>query len=142
MSRLAEIIVRRRWIVIAAWVASTLFGGFAAGQLADRWFQEFSIPGQPAYEANTRAVEALGNGRIAPYVAVLRADRDITQVAGVGQAFEAAAKATPNARMSSFCTTGDEAYLSEDRRVAFAEIFAGGERSSEGVELAATREAL
>ncbi len=142
MTRLAQIIVRRRWLVIAAWVVLTLFGGFSAGQLADRWFQEFSIPGQPAYEANTRAVEAFGNGRIAPYVAVLRADRDITKVEGVAAAFQAAAEATPNARMSSFFTTGDEAYLSDDRRVAFAEIFAGGQLSFEGVDVEPTREAL
>ena len=142
MTGLARIVVRHRWLVIATWVALTVFGAFAAGQLSDRWFQEFSIPGQPAYEANVRAVDALGNGRIAPYVAVLRADRDITEVEGAEEAFEAAAKATPNARVSSFFTTGDEAYLSEDRRVAFAEIFAGGQLSFEGVNVEPTREAL
>jgi RND superfamily putative drug exporter len=31
--------------VIATWLVMTAFGAFAAGQLADRWFQEFSIPG-------------------------------------------------------------------------------------------------
>ncbi|MDP8911453.1 MAG: MMPL family transporter [Actinomycetota bacterium] len=142
MTRLAHIIVRRRWFVIAAWIVLTAFGAFSAGQLSDRWFQEFSLPGQPAYEANTRAVEALGNGRIPPYVAVLRTDGDITKVDGVDDAFEAAAKATPNARMSSYFTTGDEAYLSEDRRVAFAEIFAAGQLSFEGVNVEPTRKAL
>ena len=142
MSRLAQLVVRGRWIIIAAWVATTAFGGYAAGQLSDRWFQEFSLPGEPAYEANKRAVEAFGNGRLAPYVAVLRADGDITRIDGVEEAFAAAAEATPNARVSSYFTTGDDAYLSPDRRVAFAEIFAPGQPGFEGVDVRPTRKAL
>ena len=87
MTRLARLVARRRWYVIGTWIALTIFGAFSAGQLADRWFEEFSIPGYPAYEANIRSLEVLGNGRIAPYVAVLEADRDITQIQGVDSAF-------------------------------------------------------
>jgi RND superfamily putative drug exporter len=142
MTRLARLVARRRWYVIATWIALTIFGAFSAGQLADRWFQEFSIPGYPAYEANIRSLEALGNGRVAPYVAVLKADRDITKIGGVDRAFYAAAGATPNARVSSYFTTRDEAYLSQDRRVAFAEIFPAGEISFEGVDVEPARRAL
>jgi RND superfamily putative drug exporter len=142
MTRLANVIVRRRWLVIGAWIVSTLFGAFAAGQLADRWFQEFSIPGYAGYEANVRSVDALGNGRVGPFVAVLRAEGDITRVAGAEEAFERAAAVTPGARLSSYFNTGDEAYLSPDRRVAFAEIYPPGQLSFEGVEVAPTRAAL
>jgi hypothetical protein len=120
----------------------TAFGAFAAGQLADRWFQEFSIPGYSAYEANVRSVQALGNGRIGPFVAVQHADGDITKVKGVEEAFERAAAVTPGTRISSYFTTDDEAYLSADRTVAFAEIFPPGELSFEGVKVEPTREAL
>jgi RND superfamily putative drug exporter len=142
MTRLAHLIVHRRWIVIATWLVMTAFGAFAAGQLADRWFQEFSIPGYSAYEANVRSVQALGNGRIGPFVAVQRADGDITKVKGVEAAFERAAAVTPGTRISSYFTTGDEAYLSKDRHVAFAEIFPPGQLSFEGVKVEPTREAL
>jgi RND superfamily putative drug exporter len=142
MERLARGVIRRRYAVIAAWVVLTVVGGLAAGRLSDRWFQEFSIPGYAAYEANQRSVAALGNGRIAPFVAVQRADGDITQVEGVEAAFDAAARATPGARVSSYFTTGAAAYLSKDRRVAFAEIYPPGQPDFEGVDVEPTRAAL
>ena len=142
MTQLARLVARRRWYVIGTWIVLTIFGAFSAGQLADRWFQEFSIPGYPAYEANIRSLEALGNGRIAPYVAVLEADRDITKIQGVDSAFYAAAGTTRNARVSSYFTTRDEAYLSKDRRVAFALIFPAGEISFEGINVEPARRAL
>ncbi|MBA3364410.1 MAG: MMPL family transporter [Actinobacteria bacterium] len=142
MQRLARFIVRRRFVVIGVWIVLTALGAFSAGQLSDRWFEELSIPGYSAYEANTRAVEALGTGRIAPLVAVQRIDGDITRAEGVAAAFERAAEATPGARMSSYFTTGDEAYISEDRSVAFAEIFLPGQPSFEGIDTDPTREAL
>src|SRR5262249_10466863 len=54
LARLAHGIVRRRRAVIAAWVVLTLFGAFSAGQVANRWFESFSIPGYSSYEANQR----------------------------------------------------------------------------------------
>jgi RND superfamily putative drug exporter len=142
MTRLARTIIRRRRLVIAVWLALTVVGAFAAGRLADRWFQEFSIPGYSAYEANQRSFEALGNGRISPFVAVQRADGDITKVRGVEAAFERAAAVTPGARVSSYFTTHDDAYLSKDRRVAFAEIFPPGHLTFDGVKVEPTRDAL
>jgi RND superfamily putative drug exporter len=142
MTALARTIIRHRLLVVAVWIALTALGAFSAGQLADRWFQEFSIPGYSAYEANQRTLQALGNGRIAPYVAVQRADGDITKVDGVEAAFEKAAAVTPGARVASWFTTGDTAYLSQDRRVAFAEIFPPGEISFEPVKVDPTRKAL
>ena len=142
MAKLAHLIIRRRWLVIGAWVVTTLFGAFAAGQLSDRWFQEFSIPGYSGYEANVRTVDALGTGRVGPLVAVLRSDGDITQVAGAEQAFEQAAAVTPGTRVSSYFTTGDEAYLSPDRHVAFAELYPPGRLEFEGFDVDPTREAL
>src|SRR3990170_7874450 len=111
MTRLAHAIIRGRRLIIVAWILLSALGAFSAGQLADRWFQEFSIPGEPAYEANQRSVQALGNGRIGPFVAVQKAEGDITKVAGVEEAFEKAAAVTPGARVSSYFSTGDEAYL-------------------------------
>ena len=143
LERLAHFVIRRNRLVIGIWVVLTLFGGYSAGQVADRWLEDFSIPGYSAYEANQRTLETLGNGEVSPYVAVVRADGDVTRVAGVERAFEAAAAANPGSRMSSYFTTGDDAYLSPDRTVAFAEIYPAGEVSFEGaVNLDQTRAAL
>ena len=70
LARLAHVIVRRRRVVIGAWVVLTLFGAFAAGQVSKRWFESFSIPGYSSYEANQRTLKTFGQGEQAPLVAV------------------------------------------------------------------------
>jgi len=62
LARLAHVIARHRWKVIAAWIVLTLFGGFAAGQVSKRWYQSFSIPGKSAYEASQRTLEQFNTG--------------------------------------------------------------------------------
>ena len=93
MERLARLVTHHRLVVIGAWLALTVLGGFAAGQLADRWLEDFSIPGADGYEANQRAVQELGNGGLFPFVLVLRAEGDVTKVPGVEQAIERTAAA-------------------------------------------------
>ncbi|HJV29347.1 MAG TPA: MMPL family transporter [Gaiellaceae bacterium] len=142
MTRLAHIIIRGRWAVIAAWAVMTAFGAFSAGQVADRWLEDFSIPGASGYEANQRAVAELGNGELFPFVVVLRADEDVTKVPGVGAAIDKTAAANPGSRVSSFFNTGDDVYVSADRKVTFANIYGAGQFTFEGVKLDPTKEAL
>ncbi len=54
MAGLARLVIRIRWLVVAAWIVLTFVGMFSAANLSDRWFQSFSIPGFSAYEANQR----------------------------------------------------------------------------------------
>ena len=134
--------IHHRLAVIGVWLVLTVFGGFAAGQLSDRWLEDFSIPGAEGYEANQRAVQELGNGELFPFVLVFRADRDVTKVPGVERAIERTAAATPGARVSSFFNTRDDVYVSDDRRVTFANLYAPGQASFEGVRLEPTERAL
>ena len=62
LGRLAHLTTRYRWPVIAVWIVLTLFGGVAAGKLSNRWYQSFSVPGKPAYQASERSLKALGVG--------------------------------------------------------------------------------
>jgi len=41
LAALAHFIARHRRAVIALWVVLTLFGGYAAGKLSNRWYQSF-----------------------------------------------------------------------------------------------------
>ncbi|MDQ3380064.1 MAG: hypothetical protein M3546_07050, partial [Actinomycetota bacterium] len=122
MERLAHYVVHHRRLVIGVWIVLTTFGGFSAVQVADRWLEDFSIPGASGYEANQRAVAKLGNGELFPFVIVLRADKDVTEAPGVEAAIEKVAAANPGSRVSSFFNTGDDVYVSDDRRVTFANI--------------------
>ncbi|HEU5211924.1 MAG TPA: MMPL family transporter [Gaiellaceae bacterium] len=142
MERLAHGVIRKRRLVITAWVALTLFGIFSAIQVSNRWFESFSIPGYSAYEANQRVVHKLGSGEITPIVAVLKANRDITTIPGAAKAFQAAAAEQPGARVSSWFTTHNPAYLSKDRKVAFAEIYPPGQVSFSGLNYDPVKRAL
>jgi putative drug exporter of the RND superfamily len=142
MERLAHGVIRKRRLVIAAWILLTLFGMFSAVQVSNRWLESFSIPGFSAYEANQRVVKKLGSGEVTPVVAVLEANKDITTIPGVEKAFEAAAAKEPGSRVSSYFTTHDDAYLSKDRRVAFAEIYPAGQVSFEGLNYDSVKQAL
>jgi putative drug exporter of the RND superfamily len=142
MERLARYVVHHRRLVIGAWILLSAFGAFSAGQVADRWLEDFSIPGASGYEANQRAVEKLGNGELFPRVVVLKAEGDVTEVAGVEDAIEEVAAANPGSRVSSFFNTGDDVYVSDDRTVTFANIYPAGQFSFEPVPLEPTKEAL
>jgi RND superfamily putative drug exporter len=126
MTRLANIVLGHRRLVVAVWLVLTVFGAFSAGQVSKRWFQSFSIPGYSAYEANQRMLKTFGSGEAAPLVALVTVPGDVTRTAGVKESLEAAAGALPGARSSSFFSTGSSAYVSKDRHTTFEEIFPTG----------------
>jgi putative drug exporter of the RND superfamily len=126
LTRLAHLIARRRWWIIAAWIALTLFGGFAAGQVSKRWYQSFSIPGKSAYEANQRTLKAFGIGIRPPNVVVFHTTSDATKSDAIRAAMQRAAKASPGALTSSYYSTGSLMYVSKDRHTTFMEIYPPG----------------
>jgi RND superfamily putative drug exporter len=128
MERLARLVVRRKFTVIGIWFLLVIAGAAAAANLADRWFQSFSIPGFSAYEANQRVMKTFGSGEQAPLVVVLKSpDRDITQVAGADKAIAAAAAPLQNSRIGSWFATNDAMYVSKDRHTMVATLYPRGE---------------
>ena len=119
------VIAHRRW-VIAAWILLAVFGGFAAGQVSDRFSTDFSIPGKPGYEANQRTYRAFGNGRQYPVQVVYQTDGDIRQAQGVQQSIDAVAKAVDGNRVSSFFATKRDYFVSKDGRTTYANIYEAG----------------
>ncbi len=126
LTRLAHLIVRRRWQVIGAWVLLTLFGVFAAGQASSRWYQSTSIPGRPAYEASQRAVQTLNVGDRSPSVVVFHTSGDATTSTPIKAAMQRAAASVPGAFTSSFFSTGNLMYVSSDKHTAFLEVYPPG----------------
>jgi putative drug exporter of the RND superfamily len=126
LARLAHLVARHRWPVIAAWVVLTLFGGFAAGRVSKRWYQSFSIPGKSAYESNQRTLKAFGVGVRPPNVVVFQTKGDATKSDAIRAAMQRAAKASPGALTSSYFSTGSLAYVSRDRHTTFMEIHPAG----------------
>src|SRR5213078_3811360 len=104
----------------------TIFGAFSAGQVSKRWFESFSIPGYSAYEANQQALKTFGTGEQAPLVAVFHSSGKVTDQSGIKNAIAAAAKVNPGSRVSSYWSTGNNAYVSKDGHTTFAEIYPPG----------------
>ena len=126
LERLGHFVVRRRKLVILAWVGLTFFGVVGAGQVSNRWQENFSIPGYSAYEANQRALHHLGTGAQVPLVAVFHSQGDVTKERGIQRAIDAGKRARPGSRTSSYFSTGSDAYVSRDRHTTFAEIYPPG----------------
>ena len=131
LARLAHVIAHHRWYVIGFWLVMTAFGAFSAGQLADRWYQSFSLPGYDAYEASQRTVTKFGNGELPPTVVVFKTSGDATTSVAIRAAMERTAKANKGARTSSYFSTGSDAYVSPDRHVAFQQIYPPGKSAIE-----------
>src|ERR1044071_8190181 len=80
LAHLAHFTARYRWPVIVVWIALTLFGGYAAGQLSSRWYQSLAVPGKPAYEASQRTFKAFGAGVRSPDTVGFHSSRvDVTK---------------------------------------------------------------
>jgi RND superfamily putative drug exporter len=126
LARLAHFTARRRWYVIAAWVALTAFGVFSAMQVSNRWYQSFSIPGKSAYEASQRTLDTFGVGTRPPNVVVFHTDGDATKSDAIRAAIGRAAAATPGSLTSSYFSNGNPMYASKDRHTTFMMIYPPG----------------
>ncbi len=97
----------------------------AAARSSARLSPEFSLPGQPAYEANTAILRTFGSGGDnPPLVAVVQVPPGtaVTQPrvrAQLAAAFRAADSAVPGTRAVSWPSSGNRALIARDGRTAF-----------------------
>ena len=129
MKALTEWVLGHKKVVVAIWVALTVAGIAATGP-ADRAFeQQFNLPGTEAFAANSQIVKTYGNGGdIAPLVPVVSLSAGKTvDSPGVrlelGRAMAEIRTAIPNARIASYASTGDRAFVSKDGRTTFALVY-------------------
>src|SRR5205807_9057306 len=116
LGRLAYFTARHRWPVIGVWIVLTLLGGVAAGKLSSRWYQSFSIPGKPAYEASQRTLKAFGVGVRPPSVVVFHTAGDVTKCAAIQQAMRRGDRTKAGALSSLYLSLHEQMLLSVDRR--------------------------
>jgi RND superfamily putative drug exporter len=128
MERITRFVIARRWFVIVGWILLTMFGGFAAGQVADRFAQDFSIPGKPAYEANKRAYDEFGNGKQYPVQLVYVSTGDVRADTGIQESIDAVSAAVKNgrSRVGSFYNTQADYYVSKDGHTTYANFYSPG----------------
>src|SRR4051812_35849277 len=126
MPALARWTLRHKRLVIGFWVAVTIAAFAAIGPAGKSLSQQFGVPGREGFETNRQIAAIYGSGGdVAPLVPVVRLPQGTTvDSPGVRQQFEVALArvktALPEARIASYVSTGDRAFVSKDGRSTFA----------------------
>jgi putative drug exporter of the RND superfamily len=125
MTTITRFALRHRRLVALVWLVVTVAGFASVGPATDALSDQYSVPGREGYVTNTRIKAMFGNGGDgAPLVAVVTlprgADAGSAQVrAGLANVSRRIAAAVPHARIASYASTGDRAFVSRDGRTTF-----------------------
>ena len=127
MSSLTRWVLAHKRTVVIFWVLLTVVGIGAAGPASDALKQEFSVPGKEGYETNVEIADKYANtgGDTAPFLPVVTLPAgktvDSPGVRGELRAVDARLeRSLPGARIASYVSTGDRAFVSADGRTTFA----------------------
>ena len=129
MPTLTRWVLNHKRFVVGFWIVVTIAAFAAIGPAGSALSQEFPVPGKEGFETNRELAAIYGNGGdIAPLVPVVSLpDGKTVDSPGVKQELTAAmAKvkvALPDARLASYASTGDRAFVSDDGRTMFAFIY-------------------
>jgi putative drug exporter of the RND superfamily len=122
---LTRVVLRHRLLVVLGWLVLMVAGGVVAGPVTDRLTFDFSLPGQPGYEAEQELIATFGTSTADTLVPVITVPEGSTvadrgpEIAGV---FDAVRAAVPQARVVDLASTGDQRFVTDDGRSTFALI--------------------
>src|SRR3954465_142286 len=98
---LARFVLRHRLVVVLGWLVLMVAGGAVAGTVTDRLTFDFSLPGQPGYEAEKEVIATFGTHTADPLVLVLTVPEGQTveaRAADVAGVFDSVRAAVPQVR--------------------------------------------
>jgi RND superfamily putative drug exporter len=119
-------ILNHKSLVAVFWVALTFAGFFGSSQVTDALDEQFSMPSSTAFAVNQEIEQRFDSGGASqPLVAVATLpDGASVREPGVRedlrQLEQRLAAAMPGARIASYGSTGERAYVSDDGRTTFA----------------------
>jgi RND superfamily putative drug exporter len=125
LSRLTRFVLGHRKVVVAFWVIVTIVGIASTSSATKALSDQYSIPGREGYDTNALITHTFGNGGDSPpLVAVVTLPKitsiDSTQVrSGLTNVASRIERAVPHARVASFASTGDRAFVSADGHTTF-----------------------
>jgi putative drug exporter of the RND superfamily len=127
MTRLAELVLRHRRLVMIFWLVSFLVGGFAASRTTDRLTIDFSLPGQPGYETEKEILATFHNGGSnPPTIAVVTVPAGTTvddQLDTITPVLDKIKAATPGTRIVSYADGREKVFLTDDGRTTYALVY-------------------
>ena len=148
MSSLTRWVLARKRTVVLVWVVLTIAGTAAAGPANDALVSEASVPGREGWETNEvigRLYDDTG-GDAAPLirVVVLPEGSSVASPAVRADLSDVDARleqGLPGARIASYASTGDEAFVSESGTTTFALVYPQPDPASQFGENPAAEEA-
>lgn len=129
MAALTRFILAHKKLIVGFWILTTIAAFGAMGPSAGSLSEEFTLPGREAFETNREIAAIYGNGGdVAPIVPVvtLPAGTTVDSPGVVGEldaAFARVQAALPEARLASYASTGDRAFVSDDGRTTYGLVF-------------------
>jgi RND superfamily putative drug exporter len=130
LSSLTRFVLAHKRLVVVAWIVLTVAGMAAAGPASDALNQKFSVPGKEGWETNVAIAENYSGtgGDSTPLVPVVTLpDGQTVDSPGVRKDLATidanVERAVPNARIASYASTGDQAFVSDDGRTVFALVY-------------------
>ncbi|MGH2922569.1 MAG: MMPL family transporter [Solirubrobacterales bacterium] len=149
MSSLTRWVLAHKRIVVVTWLTLTLAGIAAAGPASEALDQEFSVPNEEGWETNVKIAEQYRGtgGDSAPLLPVVTLPEGETvdspgvraELAGIDARIE---RAAPAARIASYASTGDRAFVSDDGRTTYALVYPPPDEGSQFGENAAAEQAV
>lgn len=142
-------VLAHKGMVAIFWIVLTLAGFYGSSKVSDQLDEQFSMPSSPAYAVNQEIAERFGGGgETTPLVAVttLPPSENVGDPgvrSDLRQVEHKLTAALPGARVASYGSTGEAAYVSDDGRTTFVVAYppneegeGPGEVSPQAVEAA------
>ncbi len=126
---ISRFVLGHKRLVVAFWIVMTIVGVVSAGPAANALSTRFDLPGSDSSDVNEAIVAQYGTGGFTqPLVAVVALpDGTTVDTPGVREEIDAAftrvAEALRVVRITSFASTGDRAFVSEDGATTFGLIY-------------------
>ncbi|UYM04608.1 MMPL family transporter [Solicola gregarius] len=117
MSRLADLVMSHRAVVLIVWVMIAVAGAATASRTVDALSYDFGLPGQPAYETNSDIQRMFGGGGLVDPL-VLSAPVGEAGRGDFAEAAERVADSVPGTRVVTSENSDAEALVADDRAVA------------------------
>ncbi len=129
LANLSRFVLRHKRLVVLVWIAILVTSIGSMGWVFNSLSDNFDLPGAESTKANTEILQTYGNGAYAsPHVPVVTLPEGTTvDSPGIrdelNAVFARITAARPDARVVSWATTGDRAFVSEDGRTTFGLVF-------------------
>lgn len=116
-------VLRHRLWVGIGWVILFVAGIAAAGPATNRLTFDFSLPGQPGYQAEQKLIKTFGTSTddtLVPVLTVPAGGTVAQHASDVRTVWQSVTKQLPEMRIVDFSSTGDAGFITKDGRSTFA----------------------